>query len=397
MAVEIIKMKARGFICVNSHPLGCRKNVEQQIGFVRRSGQRIGFRNVLVIGASTGYGLASRVVAGWGFGARTLGIFFENPPENSKPATAGYYNSLALHEAAHTDGLYAASLNRDAFSDETKKEAVNIIRRDMGKIDLMIYSLASPRRTHPKTGVVYKSALKPISRPFSGRTIDLSSERIVDFTIDPATEDEIAGTVAVMGGEDWRMWLDLLLDEKLLAPEARTVAYSYIGPSITWPIYREGTIGRAKEDLARTRTTLSKSLYDRVGGGAWVSVNKAVVTQASAAIPVVPLYLSLLSRAMKKRSLEEGCIAQMSRLLFDHLAPDREPLTDESDRIRMDDREMHPGVQAEVATVFPTITSENLHSMTDFHEFKREFHHLFGFDIAGIDYSQPVESNLRLK
>jgi enoyl-[acyl-carrier protein] reductase/trans-2-enoyl-CoA reductase (NAD+) len=398
MPVEIVKMKARGFICVNAHPEGCRSNVERQIGVVRAAGKRSGFKNVLVVGASTGYGLASRIAAAWGFGARTLGVFFERPPEAGKPATAGYYNSVALHDAARRDGLWAASINGDAFSDEVKQQAVEIIRRDMGPIDLVVYSLASPRRTHPKTGVVHSSSLKPIGAPFSAHTIDLNAEKVVEVTIPPASEEEIAGAVAVMGGEDWRMWIHLLLEEKLLAPGARTVAYSYIGPSVTWPVYRDGTMGRAKQDLEAAATAMHERLPGLLGAGAdaWVSVNKAVVTQASAAIPVVPLYMSLLPRVMKAKGLEEGCIEQMTRLLLTQIAPDVLPSTDSARRIRMDDREMRADVQEEVLAVFPNVTTESLHTSTDFPNFKREFQGLFGFNVEGVDYDQPVETDLAL-
>ncbi len=393
MPVETVKMKARGFICVNSHPEGCRRNVERQIDVVRGAGKRAGFKNVLVVGASTGYGLASRIAAAWGFGAKTLGVFFERPPEGGKPATAGFYNSVAFHDAARRGGLYAASINGDAFSDGVKKQAVEIIRRGMGTVDLVIYSLASPRRTHPKTGVVYNSALKPIGAPFTAHTIDLNAEKVVEVTIPPASDDEIAGTVAVMGGEDWRMWIHTLLDEKLLAPGARTVAYSYIGPSVTWPVYRDGTIGRAKQDLEAAAAAMREGLGQNA---AWVAVNKAVVTQASAAIPVVPLYMSLLPRVMKAKGLEEGCIEQMARLFFEHIAPDRTPTLDDARRIRMDDREMRDDVQKEVLRDFPSITTENLLTSTDFPNFKREFQGLFGFNVDGVDYTQPVETDLAL-
>jgi enoyl-[acyl-carrier protein] reductase/trans-2-enoyl-CoA reductase (NAD+) len=397
MPQEVVKMRARGFICVNAHPEGCRKNVERQIAVIQRSGApTAGPRTVLVIGASTGYGLASRIAAAWGFGARTLGVFFERQPEGNKTATAGWYNSVAVHQAARGDGLYAASINGDAFSDDIKRQAIATLRRDMLKVDLVVYSLASPRRTHPRTGVVHNSTLKPIGAPFTGRTIDLNSEKLVEVTIPPADEVEIADTVAVMGGDDWRMWIDALLTEGLLAEGARSVAYSYIGPAVTWPIYRDGTIGRAKQDLEQAAAAITATLRDRLGGGAWVSVNKAVVTQASAAIPVVPLYLSLLPRVMKAKGLEEGCIEQMRRLLADHFAAGTTPRTDDAGRIRVDDREMRPDVQEEVAAWWPKVTSENLATLTDFPAFKREFRSLFGFEVDGVDYAQPTEIELRL-
>ena len=321
MPQQVIKRRSRGFICVNAHPEGCRRNVEQQIAVAEKAppARAAAPRNVLVIGASTGYGLASRIAAAWGYGARTLGVFFERPPDGDKTATAGYYNTAALAERAARDGLFAAHINGDAFSDECKRRAIEIIRRNLAPLDLVIYSLASPKRTHPRTGTVHNSALKPIGQAFSSRTVELDSEKVVDVTLPPAADKEIADTVAVMGGEDWRMWMEALAGEGLLAPGARTVAYSYIGPELTWPIYRDGTIGRAKQDLEQTARALGQMLSPKLGGSAWVSVNKAVVTQASAAIPVVPLYLSLLSKVMRKKGLEESPIEQMRRLFSDFL------------------------------------------------------------------------------
>src|SRR6185437_3210260 len=266
-------------------------------------GDRV-LRNVLVIGASTGYGLASRIVAGWGYGARTLGIFFERPPDGDKTATAGYYNTFALDERARRDGLFMAHINGDAYSDGCKRQAIEAIRRDLAPLDLIIYSLASPKRTHPRTGVIHNSALKPIGQPYTNRTVELDSQKVVDVTLNPATDKEIADTVAVMGGEDWRIWIDALASEGLLAPGVRTVAYSYIGPELTWPIYRDGTIGRAKNDLDKTARALDSILSPKLGGQALISVNKAVVTQASSAIPVVPLYLSILMKVMRSKALE---------------------------------------------------------------------------------------------
>ena len=352
-------------------------------------------KNVLVIGASTGYGLASRVVAAWGYGAKTLGVFFERPPEGDKTASAGYYNTVALHDLARRDALYVASLNGDAFSDEIKRAAAEIIRRDMAPVDLVIYSLASPKRTDPRTGRVHNSVLKPVGQSFSNRTIELDSQKVVSVTLQPATEAEIADTVAVMGGDDWRRWIDILLEENLLAQGARTLAYSYIGPEITWPIYRDGTIGQAKKDLERVAAQLDEVLGSRLGGSAWVSVNKAVVTQASAAIPVVPLYLSLLPVVLKKKNLEEGPVEQMRRLFSDFLCTGKAPTVDEARRIRLDDREMRSDVQTEVAALWPQVTTENLREVTDFAGFQREFRGLFGFEVDGVDYERPVETDLR--
>ncbi len=397
MPFQIIKRRSRGFICVNAHPEGCRRNVERWVSGVRGkiSAGPNAPKNVLVIGASTGYGLASRIAAAWGYGAKTLGVFFERPPEGDKTATAGHYNTVALHSIAKRDGLFAASINGDAFSDEIKRAAAETIRKEMAPVDLVIYSLASPKRTDPRTGKVHSSVLKPVGQPYTNRTIELDSEKVVSVTLQPANEDEVADTVAVMGGDDWRRWMDLLLEEKLLAPGARTLAYSYIGPEITWPIYRDGTIGLAKKDLERAAKDLDASLANQLGGNAWVSVNKAVVTQASAAIPVVPLYLSLLPLAMKKQNLDEGPLEQMRRLFTDFLCTGHAPKLDEARRLRLDDREMRGDVQAEVAALWPTVTTENLREVSAFAGFQREFRGLFGFEVEGVDYEQPVETDLQ--
>jgi enoyl-[acyl-carrier protein] reductase/trans-2-enoyl-CoA reductase (NAD+) len=397
MPQQIVKRRSRGFICVNAHPEGCRRNVERWIEGVRGkiSPGQIGPKNVLVIGASTGYGLASRVTATWGYGAKTLGVFFERPPEGDKTATAGHYNTVAFHSLAQHDGLFAASINGDAFSDEVKRDVVDVLRKQMAPVDLVIYSLASPKRRDPRTGQVHNSVLKPIGQAYTNRTIDLDLEKVVNVTLQPASEKEIADTVAVMGGDDWRRWMEVLLEEKQLAEGARTLAYSYIGPKATWPIYHAGTIGQAKKDLERAAGDLNAALASKVGGNAWVSVNKAVVTQASAAIPVVPLYLSLLSLVMKKKNLDEGPLEQMRRLFTDFLCAGRPPKLDEARRLRLDDREMREDVQAEVAALWPQITTENLRAMTDFASFQREFCGLFGFEVEGVDYEQPTETELQ--
>jgi enoyl-[acyl-carrier protein] reductase/trans-2-enoyl-CoA reductase (NAD+) len=396
MPAQAIQRRSRGFICVNAHPEGCRRNVARQIEAIaaRRPKGIQGPQNALVIGASTGYGLASRIAAAWGFGTRTLGVFFERPPEGSKTATAGYYNTVAFHQRAREDGLAATSLNGDAFSDALKRDAVEIIRKQMGPLDLIIYSLASPRRTHPQTGQVHNSVLKPIGQPYTSKTIELDSEKVVGVTIPAAEEREITDTVAVMGGEDWRMWIKLLLDEGLLAAGARTLAYSYIGPEMTWPIYRDGTIGRAKKDLEETAQTLDSALASRLGGHAWISVNKGVVTQASAAIPVVPLYMSLLLGVMKAKGLEESPTEQMRRLFFDYLATGKTVALDPGGRIRLDDREMQRDVQAEVARLWPQVTTENLREISDFTGFQQQFRQLFGFEVEGVDYGRPAETDL---
>jgi enoyl-[acyl-carrier protein] reductase / trans-2-enoyl-CoA reductase (NAD+) len=394
MAMHVIEQRKRGFICVNSHPEGCRRNVEQQIERVRESIPKSGgLRNVLVVGASTGYGLASRITAAWGYGASTLGVFFERPPKEGATATAGFYNTVAFHEAARRDGLAAFSLNGDAFSDEIKRQAAEIVRKATAPLDLVIYSLASPRRVHPRTGETCDSALKTVGKPFSSKSIDLKHEKVIDVTLEPANEKEIADTIAVMGGEDWRMWMDMLLDQNLLAEGARTLAYSYIGPEVTWPIYRDGTIGRAKQDLERTSRELNDLLGKRLGGSAHISVNKAVVTQASSAIPVVPLYLSILPPVMKELGGDEMPIDQMIRLFRDFLAARETKLFDEQSRVRLDALELRPEVQAAIAKVWVQVSSENLYELTDFQGFKRAFDNLFGFAVEGIDYTQPVETD----
>ena len=398
MPEQVIQRRSRGFICVNAHPEGCRKNVERQVAAIKAAAnpRQKSPARALIIGASTGYGLASRIAAAWGFGAKTLGVFLERPPEGNKTATAGYYNSAAFHEFARKDGLSAASLNVDAFSDDAKRSAAESIHKEMGKVDLLIYSLASPKRTHPRTGKSHNSALKPIGRAYTNKTVELDSEKVTEVTIPPASEQEIADTTAVMGGEDWQEWMEMLAAEGLLAEGARTLAYSYIGPEMTWPIYRDGTIGMAKKHLEQTARTLDSLLKTKLGGEARIAVCKAIVTQASAAIPVVPLYMSILFRVMKQKALDEGAIEQMRRLFFDFLAEDAKPRFDDAGRIRLDDREMRPEVQAEVSALWPQMTTENLRALSDFAGFQREFRSLFGFEVEGVDYSAPVETMVPL-
>jgi enoyl-[acyl-carrier protein] reductase / trans-2-enoyl-CoA reductase (NAD+) len=398
MPEQVIKRKSRGFICINAHPEGCRQNVARQIAAITSEsrGPRAGMRNVLVIGASTGYGLASRIAAAWGFGARTLGIFFERPADGVKTASAGYYNTAAFHEFARRDGLFAASMNVDAFSDAAKAQAAQIIRKEMAPIDLVVYSLASPKRVHPRTGQVFNSTLKPVGKSFTNKTIDLDVGKVMPVTLEPASEQEVADTVAVMGGEDWEMWIEALLAQGLLAPGARTIAYSYIGPEVTWPIYRDGTIGQAKKDVDATAHRLAAKLKTKLDGNAFVSVNKAVVTQASSAIPVVPLYLSLLPMALKSRGLDEGTIEQMRRLFFDFLGEGAKISTDETGRLRMDDREMRADVQADITRLWPQVTTENLRQLTAYEDFQREFRSLFGFELDGVDYDAPIETDVKI-
>ncbi len=386
----IIAPKIRGFICTTAHPEGCAAHVREQIDFVQKKGPIAGLpKRVLVIGASTGYGLASRIVPAFAGGAATLGVFFEKPPEPQRSASAGWYNSVAFEKAAHAAGLYAKSVNGDAFSDAIKQQVIDLIQADLGTVDCVIYSLASPRRTHPKTGVVHKSVLKPVGASYTAKTVDTDKGTVLPITIEPANEQEIADTLAVMGGEDWEMWIDALASAGVLAANATTVAYSYIGPDLTRAIYRNGTIGHAKEDLEST----AKRLQHKVGR-ACISINKALVTQASSAIPVVPLYISLLYKVMKANGTHEGCIEQIERLFADRLALGKDPQLDEAGRIRIDDLEMQPGVQAAVAELWPQVTTENLPQLSDIAGYRAEFLKLFGFGLPGVDYTAETDPNL---
>lgn len=387
----IIKPKIRGFICTTAHPAGCAAHVAEQIAFVQRHGPLAEMpKRVLVIGASTGYGLASRIVPAFAGHAATLGVFYEKPADEGRTASAGWYNSVAFEKAAHDAGLYAKSINGDAFSDAIKEQSIGLIRTDLGEVDAVIYSLASPRRTHPRTGAVHKSVLKPIGAPYTNKTVDTDRGVVNEVTIEAATEQEIADTVAVMGGEDWEFWIDALAQAGVLAPGATTVAYSYIGPDLTWEIYRNGTIGRAKEDLEATAARLHARLAAK-GGRAFVSVNKALVTQASSAIPVVPLYISLLYKVMKARGVHEGTIEQIQRLFAQRLANGAQPQPDKAGRIRIDDREMQPEIQREVAALWQQVTTENLSALSDIAGYRAEFVKLFGFGLAGIDYEADVD------
>ena len=391
----IIKPKVRGFVCVTAHPAGCAAHIQQQIDYVKSTGPiKPGPRKVLVIGASTGYGLASRITAAFGSGAATLGIFYERPSEDGRPATPGWYNSIAFTRAARAAGLYAGNINGDAFSADIKQQALALIARDMGPVDLVIYSLASPRRTHPKTGVVHKSVLKPLGAPYTNKTVDTDKGVVSDITIEPASETEAADTVAVMGGEDWEMWMQALADAKLLAPGATSVAYSYIGPVHTWPIYKDGTIGRAKVDLERAGRAIDAQLKAHGGGRAFISVNKALVTQASSAIPVVPLYISILYKVMKAKGTHEGCIEQIQRLFATQLYNGATVRFDPEGRARVDDWEMRPEIQDAISAIWPQVTTENLAQLTDIDGYRTEFLRLFGFGLPGVDYDAEVEPHL---
>lgn len=386
----VIKPKVRGFLCTTTHPEGCAANVRRQIEYTQAQGAiSEGGLRVLVIGASTGYGLASRITAAFGCGASTLGIFFEKPGTEKKPGTAGWYNSAAFHQQAQEAGLYAKSINGDAFSDEIKQLAIDTIREDLGQIDLVIYSLASPRRVHPKTGVVYSSTLKPIGAPCVQKGVNTDKEQVQDFRLEPATEQETLDTVAVMGGEDWQMWIDALDQAGVLAPGAKTTAYTYIGDKLTWDIYWHGTIGAAKKDLDKRVIDIRQQLAAH-HGDARVSVLKAVVTQASAAIPAMPIYLAILFKVMKARGTHEGCIEQIQHLFRYGLYAEA-PSYDEAGRLRADALELDPQVQAEVADLWAQIESDNLATLSDFAGYKREFLQLFGFEVDGVDYDAEVD------
>jgi len=385
----IIKPKVRGFICTNSHPKGCAASVQEQIKFIKsQPAIENGPKNVLVIGASTGYGLASRITAAFGCGAKTLGLFFEKAPSERKTGTAGYYNTAAFHAAAEEAGLWAKSMNGDAFSHAARKNAIDVINADMGKIDLVVYSLASPRRQDPDTGEVYSSTLKPIGKTYTSKGLNTDTLKISETSIEPANEEEIAGTVKVMGGADWEFWMKALSEANVLADGCKTVAYTYLGEKLTWPIYGHATIGKAKEDLDRAATAITASLSD-IGGSANVSVLKAVVTQASSAIPIMPLYLSILFKVMKEEGSHEGCIQQLSRLFSECLYSDT-PRLDDANRFRVDELELSASVQDKVEQIWAKVTEENLFDTTDFKGYQEEFLQLFGYGFEGVDYEEDL-------
>jgi len=381
----IIEPRMRGFICVTSHPEGCAQSVKNQIEYVKSKGAINGPKKILVIGASTGFGLASRISAAFGSEAATIGVFFEKPPLEGKPGSPGWYNSAAFEKEAQKAGLYAKSVNGDAFSNDIKKQTLDLIKADLGQVDLVIYSLASPVRLHPVTGILHRSVLKPIGATYTNKTVDFHTGVVTDISIAPCQDDDIANTVAVMGGEDWAMWIEALKAENLLAPGVKTVAYSYIGPSLTEAVYRKGTIGRAKDHLEASAFSISDSLKS-IDGQAFVSVNKALVTQASSAIPVIPLYISLLYKIMKEEGIHEGCIEQIQRLYQDRLYTGNAIPTDEKGRIRIDDWEMREDVQEKVATLWKQATTENLAEIGDLEGYRKDFLNLFGFDFEGVDY-----------
>jgi enoyl-[acyl-carrier protein] reductase / trans-2-enoyl-CoA reductase (NAD+) len=388
--IMVIKPKVRGFICTNAHPVGCAKSVEQQIAYIEEKGNLgDGPKNVLVIGSSTGYGLASRITSAFGYGAKTLGVCFEKAPSERKTGTAGWYNTAAFHQQAAKKGLYAETINGDAFSDEIKAQTIDKIKANMGKVDLVIYSLASPRRTDPDTGVVYKSTLKPVGREYTTKTYDTDKDKVHDVTLEAANDDEILNTIKVMGGEDWERWMDHLAEAGVLAEGCKTTAYTYIGKALTWPIYGQATIGKAKEDLDRAAAAIiGKNTELLVEAN--VSSLKALVTQASSAIPVMPLYISLMQEVMKRDGTHEGCIGQIHGLFSTCLFGDT-PTLDEANRYRMDGIETNDVTQAKIQALWDKVTQENFHELSDYAGYHHEFLKLFGFDVEGVDYEQDID------
>lgn len=385
----IIQPKIRGFICTTAHPTGCEHNVREQINYTKAQGPvENGPKRVLVVGSSSGYGLASRISAAFGSDAATLGIFFEKAPTEKRTGSAGWYNAAAFDRAAHEAGLYAKSLNGDAFSNAAREKAIELIREDLGQIDLLVYSLASPVRKMPDTGETVRSVLKPIGEPFRSTAIDTNKDTIIEAEIEPATEEEVANTVTVMGGEDWALWVHALKDAGVLADNFKTVAYSYVGTDITWPIYWEGALGKAKQHLDNTAAALNEELKE-TGGQANIAVLKSVVTQASAAIPVMPLYLAMVFKIMKEKNLHEGCIEQINRLFRTALYGDSAEI-DEQNRYRLDDWELRDDVQQPCRDLWPKVTTENLFELTDYASYKAEFLKLFGFGVEGVDYDADI-------
>ncbi len=386
----IIEPRMRGFICLTAHPDGAAQNVKQQIEYVKSKGAINGAKKVLVIGASTGFGLSSRITSAFGSNASTIGVFFEKPPTEGKTASPGWYNSAAFEKEAQAAGLYAKSVNGDAFSKEVKNEVIDMIKADLGQIDLVVYSLASPVRMHPETGVLHRSSLKPIGQTFTNKTVDFHTGKVSEVSIAPAVDEDIENTVTVMGGEDWAMWINALKAAGVLAEGALTVAYSYIGPSLTEAVYRKGTIGRAKDHLEATAFEITEKLKG-LHGKAYVSVNKALVTQASSAIPVIPLYISLLYKTMKEMGLHEGTVEQIQRLYAKRLYTGSEVPVDDKGRIRIDDWEMRDDVQAKVAELWKDADTDNLAQIGDLEGYRKDFYNLFGFDYANVDYNADAD------
>ncbi len=388
----IIKPKIRGFICTTTHPKGCEANIKEQIEYTKAKGKiENAPKRVLVVGSSSGYGMSSRIAAAFGGGAATIGVFFEKPGTERKPGTAGFYNAAAFDKLAHEEGLYAKSINGDAFSHEAKQKAIELIKEDLGQIDLVVYSLASPVRKLPDTGELIRSSLKPIGETYTSTAVDTNRDVIIEASVEPATEQEIEDTVTVMGGQDWEIWINALDEAGVLAEGCRTVAYSYIGTELTWPIYWEGALGRAKMDLDRAASELNNKLAAK-GGAANVSVLKSVVTQASSAIPVMPLYIAMVFKKMRAEGIHEGCMEQIYRLFSERLyrADKAAPAVDDKNRLRLDDWELREDIQSHCQNLWPQITTENLRELTDYDAYKEEFLKLFGFGIDGIDYEEDV-------
>ena len=386
----IIKPKIRGFICTTAHPAGCEAHVREQIARVKSCGElKNGPKKVLVIGASTGYGLASRINAAFGSGAATIGVFFEKPGSENKTGSAGWYNAAAFDKAAKEEGLYAKSINGDAFSDECRQNVIDLIKQDLGQIDLVVYSLASPVRKMPETGEIVRSALKPIGEPYKSVALDTNKDVLIEAVVEPANEQEIADTVKVMGGQDWELWMNALEE----ADNAQSVAYSYIGTDLTWPIYWHGTLGKAKEDLDRAAAAINQKLQAK-GGAAYVAVLKSVVTQASSAIPVMPLYISIVFKIMKEKGIHEGCIEQTQRLFATKLFNGSAPETDEKQRLRLDDWELRDDVQNTCREIWQQLTDDNINDLTDYQGYKAEFLRLFGFGLDGVDYDADLSGEV---
>ena len=390
----IIKPRVRGFICVTAHPQGCAANVAQQVAYVKAHGRIEGPKRVLVIGASTGYGLAARITSAFGCEAATLGVFLERPGSATRPASAGWYNDAAFEQLARESGRYSRSLNGDAFADEAKRRVIDLIRTDLGQIDLLVYSLAAPRRTHPKTGEVFTSVIKPIGGPVRLRGIDTDRQVVKESVLEPATQTEIDHTVAVMGGEDWQLWIEALQNAGVLATGFLTTAFTYLGDTLTHPVYWDGSIGAAKKDLDRTVLRIRERLAP-LRGDARIAVLKAVVTQASSAIPIMPLYISILFKVMMAAGTHEGCIEQVHRLYRDSLCSSGR-VTDAEGRLRADDLELDPAIQAAVRDRWDRVSNENLNELTDFASYQREFLRLFGFEMPGVDYDAVVNPEVAI-
>ncbi|AEW44594.1 trans-2-enoyl-CoA reductase [Serratia symbiotica str. 'Cinara cedri'] len=386
----IIKPKIRGFICTTAHLEGCKKNVHEQITYVRSCDKlKNGPTNVLVIGASTGYGLASRITAAFGSGAATIGVFFEKPSKKDKTGSAGWYNSAGFDKIAKKTGLYAKSINGDAFSDKCRQSVIDLVKQDLGNIDLVIYSLASPIRKIPDTGEVVRSVIKTIGEPYKSITLDTNKDILMQVVVEPANKKEIFDTIRVMGGEDWQLWINALDQAKVLADNIQTIAYSYIGTDLTWPIYSHGTLGKAKENLYSAAQAINQKLKNR-GGAAYVAVLKSVVTQSSSAIPVMPLYISILFKIMKEQGIHEGCIEQIQRLFATKLYTGTVPKTDEKHRLRLDDWELRADIQHACRETWLRIKNDNINQLTDYQGYKEDFLRLFGFGLKGINYTADL-------